>query len=320
MIETMQDNKFNLLSSRAGFNSALGHFKMALGFSEDVSGGYNLADALNESLGNREIDENQIIPIINILLVDKFAFSYKSHNIRGKVGDVKKVASVLSSWNKIHMVLAIWGDDGVIVINPADSEQWKELPLSEGELLVLYAGPMGKAEISQGDLQNSLKDFFKLLYGANIKGKKSYGDDSKPVAQNSIAPVEPSPQVAAPKQNAASSAAPSGKRRISTKYGITVTNELFHNGNVEAWKKIIASYKVAHTGCDVLIWYDGERINDINALFKWGKVKRGNPIMFSVAGEDIKNVAKLKKYLFEGASSRYETFLEGPIGAVLELF
>jgi hypothetical protein len=319
MIETIQDNKFNLLSSRAGFNSALGHFKMALGFSDDVSEGYNLADALNESLGNREISDNQILPIINILLVDKFAFSCKSHNIREKIGDVNKIASTLAAWNKIHMVLAIWGSDGKInVINPTDEEQWNDLPLSVGELLVLYAGPKGKVDISQSDLQSFLDDFFKLLYGANIKGKKSYSDASRPVPKPAVkaAPPEPEEKPEAPVAEVSTG----GNRRISTKYGITVTNELFHNGNVEAWKKIIESYKVSNPGCDVLIWYDGERINDINALFKWGKVKRGNPIMFSVAGENIKNVAKLKKYLYEGASSRFEVFLEGPIGAVLELF
>lgn len=314
MIETIRDNKFNLLSGRAGFNAALGHFKMALGFSDDVSGGYNLADALNESLENREIDDNQILPILNILLVDKFAFSYKSHNIKGKPGDVTKIANVLSGWNRIHMVLAIWGGDGkVTLINPADLEQWRDLPLSEGELIVCYAGSLKQGEVARKDLDSATVDFFKLLYGANIKGRKAYSDETKAEKTEAPAPAETPPE-------ATSEPVATGKRRISTKYGITVTNELFHNGNVEAWKKIIESYKVAHPGCDVLIWYDGERINDINALFKWGKVKRGNPIMFSVAGENIKSVAKLKKYLYEGASSRFEVFLEGPIGAVLKLF
>ena len=30
-------------------------------------------------------------------------------------------------------------------------------------------------------------------------------------------------------------------------YGVVVTNELFHNGNVEAWKKIIESYEHSST-------------------------------------------------------------------------
>ncbi|MDC7220868.1 MAG: hypothetical protein PQJ59_13115 [Spirochaetales bacterium] len=322
MTETIRDNKLNLLSSRAGFNQALGHFKMALGFSDDVSEGYNLADAINESLGNQEIEEHQILPILNILLVDKFAFAYRSHNIKGTPGNTVKIANTLSTWNKCHLVLATWSTDGKLnIINPADKEQWNDIPLSEGELIVLYAGPSGDSDIDKKTLESCVDDFFKLLYGANIKGKKAYIDSSKDVA-SSPAPAKAvaPPPVQSESSFAANDQTVTANRRVSTKYGITVTNELFHNGNVEAWKKIIESYKVAHAGCDVLIWYDGERINDINALFKWGKVKRGNPIMFSVAGADIKNVAKLKKYLFEGASSRFEVFLNGPVGAVLDLF
>ncbi|MFP4638430.1 MAG: hypothetical protein ACLFM6_08315, partial [Spirochaetaceae bacterium] len=110
------------------------------------------------------------------------------------------------------------------------------------------------------------------------------------------------------------------KRRITPKYSVLVTNELFHNGNVEAWKKIIESYKAKYPDLDVLIWYENERINDLNSLFKWGKVKHGTPIMFSVVGEDIKGVSKLQRYLYEGASPRFEAFLKGGVGRTLDLF
>jgi len=107
---------------------------------------------------------------------------------------------------------------------------------------------------------------------------------------------------------------------MTPRYGVLVTNELFHNGNVEAWKRIIDSYKTKYPGLDVLIWYDNEKINDINTLFKWGKVKHGTPIMISVVGDDIKDVSKLQKYLFEGASPRFEVFLKGAVNRTLDLF
>jgi hypothetical protein len=111
-----------------------------------------------------------------------------------------------------------------------------------------------------------------------------------------------------------------GKKRITPRYGVVVTNELFHNGNVEAWKRIIQSYRLKHEGLDVLIWYENERINDINALFKWGKVKHGTPIMVSVAGDNVAEVSKLQRYLYEGASPRFEMFLRGSIDQPLDLF
>lgn len=103
-------------------------------------------------------------------------------------------------------------------------------------------------------------------------------------------------------------------------YGVPVTNELFHNGNVEAWKRIIASYTTKHPSLQVLVYYDGERITDINALFKWGKVKHGSVIQFAVAGDNICDVAKLQRYLAQGASPLFEAFLRGPVSGVLALF
>jgi hypothetical protein len=103
-------------------------------------------------------------------------------------------------------------------------------------------------------------------------------------------------------------------------YSVTVTNELFHNGNVEAWKRIIASYNAKYAALQVYIYYEGERILDINSLFKWGKVKHGSAIQFAVAGSEIKDVAKLQRYLVQGASNQFEAFLRGPVSNVLKLF
>ena len=103
-------------------------------------------------------------------------------------------------------------------------------------------------------------------------------------------------------------------------YSVNVTNELFHNGNVEAWKRIIASYNVKHPDLQVLVYYDGERITNLNALFKWGKVKHGSTIQFAIAGENISDVAKLQRYLTQGASHMFEAFLRGPVNSVMALF
>ncbi len=114
--------------------------------------------------------------------------------------------------------------------------------------------------------------------------------------------------------------APSGKTRISQQISVVVTNELFHNGNVEAWKRIIRSYNARYPHNKVIVFYDGEQIVDINTLFKWGKVKHGSSIQFAVAGEEIKDLSKLSKYFAEGASPRFEAFLRGSPSTVLNLF
>ncbi|MDZ7793320.1 MAG: hypothetical protein U5P10_06385 [Spirochaetia bacterium] len=125
---------------------------------------------------------------------------------------------------------------------------------------------------------------------------------------------------AAPESAEKAETSETGKRRMTPFYSIPVTNELFHNGNVEAWKKVIQSYQAKHPGLDVYIYYDGERIHDIHSLFKWGKVKHGSTILVAVAGEDIQDVAKLQRYLRQGASPQFEAFLRYPVNTILNLF
>ena len=131
---------------------------------------------------------------------------------------------------------------------------------------------------------------------------------------------EPKARVAPPVVTAAAPAISKGPVRMTPMYSVVVANELFHNGNVEAWKRIIASYSAKYPALQVFIYYEGERILDINTLFKWGKVKHGSAIQFAVSGNDIKDVAKLQRYLVQGASNQFEAFLRGPVNNVLKLF
>ncbi len=316
MTQNISDNKFNLLSTRAGFNLALGHFKKALSFSGDVEDGVNLADVLTEAIEEREISPQQLRPVLNLLLVDKFGYTCRSVNLTKSIESVEKLVETVSEWTLLDIVLAFYDSNGDLsVLNPTKSEQWDALlPLYQDELMVCFV--KSAREDDQETENSACNDIFSLLEGKKIRTKKAYVDPDVKPEETAQPAASPEPETTA----APASPAAGGSRKVSTKYAVLVTNELFHNGNVEAWKKIIESYKNKHPGLDVLIWYDGERINDINALFKWGKVKHGNPIMFSVAGDDIKDVSKLRKYLFEGASPRFEVFLRGAVNSVLDLF
>ena len=311
MIEVGSENKLNLLSSRAGFNLALRHFKRVLVFSADVDDGGNMADLLNEALDESEIQENQIKPIINSLLIQKFNYKFKSHNLIEPVTLEKNKIDILNQWTAIELVVLYYNpSSGISVINPKSKTSVEAVqPLAKDELVVCYAGASGE-EVAEAVLESAIEDFYKLFYTEDVSIRDDYKSSTvikkpEPVYKATVNKAEPQP---------------SGKRRVTTKYGVQVTNEVFHNGNVEAWKKIIDSYTTAYPGTEILVWYEDEKINDINALFKWGKVKHGCPIMFSVAGEEIKDVSKLKRYLFEGASSRFEAFLRGAVGSVLDLF
>lgn len=128
------------------------------------------------------------------------------------------------------------------------------------------------------------------------------------------APAAPARAPAAPAQGVP------GHAKMSALISVVVSNELFHNGNVEAWKRIIRSYNAKYPNLQVNIYYDGERIVDINTLFKWGKVKHGSCIQFAVAGENIQDLAKLQRYFKQGASPSFEAFLHGSPDTVMNLF
>lgn len=328
------ENSLNLLSRRAGFNTALRHFKTVNNFVTEMNEGENLADIINASLADGTIERYQVKSILNALLADKFEYAYRSHNLTETIENGDKIVEKLNPWGKLHIVIAYHDPQaGLLVLNPKSAAQWEEtLPLTKEEMMVVYVGTV-RGNTDEKILQSAIDDFLKVLYGKTVKDKKEYLGPPRPVRS-----VRPEPETAAPAQpqqaaepgeaapaaraEAAPSPAPSGggKRRMTPRYAVVVTNELFHNGNVEAWKKIIESYRSKYEGTDVLVWYENERINDINALFKWGKVKHGTPIMFSVAGENIKDVSKLQRYLFEGASPRFEVFLRGGVDRVLDLF
>ena len=157
--------------------------------------------------------------------------------------------------------------------------------------------------------------------GKRAKAGKAKGrrPATKIAPASAPAPKE-SARVAPPVVTAAAPAISKGPVRMTPMYSVVVSNELFHNGNVEAWKRIIASYNAKYPALQVFIYYEGERILDINTLFKWGKVKHGSAIMFAVSGNDIKDVAKLQRYLVQGASKMFEAFLHGPVNSVLRLF
>jgi hypothetical protein len=158
------------------------------------------------------------------------------------------------------------------------------------------------------------KDSVKAVSRAAVSAKERELKGGKQV------PVGQSTRVTAPVVTASSPAISKGPVRMTPMYSVVVQNELFHNGNVEAWKRIIASYNAKYPELQVYIYYEGERIFDINSLFKWGKVKHGSAIQFAVAGNEIKDVAKLQRYLIQGASHQFESFLRGPVSTVMRLF
>ncbi|GAB1481580.1 hypothetical protein MASR2M78_03950 [Treponema sp.] len=339
-------NRFEILSTRAGFNSAVRHIKSTISYIDSIAVKENLADILASPENIEEMNSDKLSALLRMLIVDKMAYSFEARNLETVVEDLPELAEEFSKWNAVDMILAYHHPDiGLVIANPKSKEQLGAFgSLRKRELAVAYVGKLEKGSdalctkacslilgLLEGSKVKIPEELYKGEFGIKkpkkdkavaapkkasktVASKKSTNDSrAAPAAQT--APISPSPLRAA-----APAPVSGGSSRMTPQYSVIVQNELFHNGNVEAWKRIIDSYKTKYPTLEVFIYYDGERIMDINSLFKWGKVKHGSAILFAVAGSEIKDVAKLQRYLMQGASPLFEAFLHGPVHTALKLF
>jgi hypothetical protein len=347
-----ETTNLEVLSSRAGFNSAVRHMNKTIEISGTLGPGANLGDLLYER-GDENLSGERGGLLLHMLLVDKLGYKTISSNLASVAADIPALAEEFGKWKAVDLVAAYHHPDlGLLIANPKTPEELANFGmLRKRELLVVYAGKGGEpadetcrkavelaVSLFEGKKVKASPD---LLKGSFIAKKPKKTESEKPAkapkaaravkaakpgarAKKTAAPA-PAPavkenRVAAPVVTSTAPAISKGPMRMTPMYSVVVQNELFHNGNVEAWKRIVASYNAKYPELQVYIYYEGERILDINSLFKWGKVKHGSAIQFAVAGSDIKDVAKLQRYLIQGASNQFEAFLHGAVNSVLRLF
>lgn len=346
-------NDYLSLSTRAGFNKSLGHFRMVNSIVKRLNQKENLADIVDSLEKGEGVEKSQIGPILNAIAVDRMGSQTRSFNLHKDIKEFDRIQSELKKWNRFDIVIAYHHPQlGISLINPKDPNYWETVrELNRDELVVCYITAYDEADKS---LQTeALASLVNLLLGRPVSDTDKFGGatpkappPAPPKPQAAPTPVAPqaaptpimsppttplaSPPPASTGTGGASgsggpaapapAAKPGGKVRMTPKYSIQVSNELFHNGNVEAWKNIVESYKNKYPGLEVHIFHDGQKVNNINSLFKWGKVKHGDVILFSVAGEEFKAIAKLQRYLYEGASIRFEKYLKKDVNKVISLF
>ncbi len=344
--------QFEGLADREGFNATVRHAKTVISAVGRVEARENLADIVAELVDSKALDRDEIRPVVSMVAGDKFKYRRLSVNLSAVATDIPAIAEEVAAWDGVDLVVLYHHPDlGCIAVNPKNAARMSQIDrLNRPELLVVYAGRFAK-EGEGKTLDAACEAVVELFSGRKPKVKPEFlkGDcayrqpksAAEPKAPKAKAAAPKAPKAAAPKKGkAAPAAAPVAPppppeppkaavaaaqavkpgARMTPMYSVLVTNELFHNGNVEAWKRIIASYNAKHPDLQVLVYYDGERITDINALFKWGKVKHGSTIQFAIAGENISDVAKLQRYLSQGASHMFEAFLRGPVNSVMALF
>ena len=344
-------NFYVRLATRDGFNTSVRHINRTLDLLDSCGAKENIADKINVLLAEKAFEAEEVLSVVNMLLIDKWGYSSVSRNISGVIARAELVATVTAKWKAVDLVIGYHHPDlGFIVLNPKNPENAAIIAgFRKNELVVLYAGDRTKGTAIADKAHASLVALTDIIEGKNtqipaslINGANVFTPLAKPSqkrapqvrakrvapsAARSVAPGYAMPAQAAALPAQAATVAPVqvavpavGQSKMSGMVSVVVSNELFHNGNVEAWKRIIRSYNAKYPNLQVFIYYDGERIVDINTLFKWGKVKHGSCIQFSVAGENVQDLAKLSRYFRQGASPQFEAFLHGSPDTVMTLF
>jgi len=276
------ETTYYTLATKSNFNTSLRHFYKVNEVVDDIERRRNLADVINVQLDADEVVKDQVLPIVGAVIRDKYAYSYDSFNIPDTITEFGKIAEETRKWTAVDILLVYFNPNSeVLLVNPKNADHWERArELSRDQLAVIYVKHL-KGERNVKIEKDAIKAVEEMLLGKDVFINPDFVDQT-------VQPKVEAPRPAAPAASAAGAAlqagakptAAGGKKRMTPKYAVTVSNELFHNGNVEAWKKIVESYQTKYPDCKVNIFFEGELINDINSLFKWGKVKHGDSIFF----------------------------------------
>jgi hypothetical protein len=293
-----------LLSARGAFNAAVRHIKKALGILDLLEGGGNFADALRLS---RSLSNTETLSLLRLLLVDKLGYAALSANPSGFAGDLPALAGEFAGWKAVDMVAVFHDPRFLGVVNLKNAGQLAALgrPLPR-ELLTVYAG--GAWDLPRELSLTAARTALALLSGAVPEIPPELRERGKGGMKKNAPPVKPP-----------------GEPRRTPLYSVRVSNELFHYGNVEAWKRVIGEYENAHPGCKVCVFFGGEPLLDLNALFTWGKAPWGSVIQFCVAsngapGSAIRDIPRLRRRLAEASGRNFEPLLGGSAAGGLSLW
>lgn len=318
----MVKNNYYSLARREDVNIAVRYILAINDIIEECSETKNIADIISEMIEEKRLNEEEVKPILSSLLLDKWSYKVTSLNLLQALRNPESFIEEISKWVGFDIVLGYEHPElGFLAINPKNPSSKIVLEtFKKNELLTIYIGLQNKGTISDKVTTALFKTIISLIENRKATPPKEVLNGKFKYVEKKQGKLSKTKKVKENKEKNKISSSSTGQLKMSHLVSVVVSNELFHNGNVEAWKRVIASYCAKYPNAKVVIFYEGEHIANINTLFKWGKVKHGSSIQFAVISDVHKDLSKLSKYLREGASPRFEAFLHGTPDTILALF
>ena len=111
------------LATRDGFNSSVRHINRTLDLLDSCNPKNNIADEVNALIEDKLIDTEEVQSAINMLLVEKWKYSFLTRNITCVPAKISEIAEETSKWKAIDLVIGYHHPDiGFIIINPKNPE------------------------------------------------------------------------------------------------------------------------------------------------------------------------------------------------------
>ena len=137
-----QPHVYDGLSTREGFNRSLKHFKFIMQVVAEFERTRNLADILSDRLLEKAIGQDQVLPTLNAILVDKYHYALRSHNLQENFEGFDAIASETGKWKAMDLVVVYFHPElGVVAVNPKNRSLWNSVQsLKKNELITVFAG------------------------------------------------------------------------------------------------------------------------------------------------------------------------------------
>jgi len=206
-----------------------------------------------------QLDTFQVKSIISAILCDKWNYNVYPINLSTTPKNADMIVENISTWKGVDVVFTYEAPElGFIAMNPKNPASKELFKLfRKNELLLIFVGKQDRGTVDAA-LADSVISAIKKLFEkkacsvpASVKpGPFVYVEPKKaaPVKVKKTVAKKPGRKAPAPSAPAAkvqASSAPShlerpsaiatGPKKMSQLVSVPVSNELFHNGNVEAW-------------------------------------------------------------------------------------
>ncbi len=191
-------NDYMSLSSRQGFNKSLSHFRLVTGIVQELNGGRNMAEVVDDLEKTKEMEKAQIGPVLNAVLVDRMGYKSLSFNQPEDTQDFSKIHSEMDKWGRLDVVVAYHHPQlGLSLINPKLKSHWDSIrEFNRDELVVVYLKAQDEAD--QALEEPGLQAVWELFHGrVPASAAKFRGGAPKRVAPPAApAPAAPRPAAA----------------------------------------------------------------------------------------------------------------------------